>query len=511
MRCDNSASSATYTRSLLSKKEIMLDSFTVGSPKERTNSDSHIRSGVLSAAGTTAAAVVLLPLATSVARSRKWLLAIIILDIPLQIGAHLYWSEDLGASGALGGLEISVTTVAMLGLYFLWFVGYISRKEQERQISLRSALPLTLYLVFEAVSLLAARNPVLGLYEVILTAQLLLLFVYLTNWIQTRRDVAFVMRVLLIGLMLEAGIIIALTINGHDVEIPGLPGHTLLAGTTEEGEEFSRPSGTLASPNVAGSYLSIMLTLAIGLLLFTRIHSWHKTAALVSVGMGTVALLFTYSREGWLALFCSMLLLCCAGWRLLPVRHRLVIVGVPAALLVSLMFDTPLSQRLLEGDEGAASSRIVLNNLAIRVIEDHPVIGVGANNFTLNLREYATSEVMGEWLYAVHNKYLLIWAEAGLGALLAYLWFLFASLRRGWRCWKDKDPLYSPLALALVCGICALMICNMFQADRGRPLMQLLIVFAALVGTIQPWTTSAFNGRTISHIRVETIAQRQFA
>src|SRR6266699_4525460 len=100
MRCDNSASSATYTRSLLNKKEIMLDNFTVGSPTERTNSESHIRSGVLSAAGTTAAAVVLLPLAASVARFRKWLLAIIILDIPLQIGAHLYWSEDLGASGA---------------------------------------------------------------------------------------------------------------------------------------------------------------------------------------------------------------------------------------------------------------------------------------------------------------------------------------------------------------------------------------------------------------------------
>jgi O-antigen ligase len=489
----------------------MLGNFKVGGTAERPKFRSHIGSAVLSSAGTTVATAILFPLATSVTGGRKVLLAIIILDIPLQIGAHLYWSEELGASGALGGLEISVTTVAMLSLYFLWFVGYISRRELEQKISLRPALPLTLYLMFAVVSLLAARNPVLGLYEVVLTAQLLLLFVYLTNWLQTRRDVAFVMRVLLIGFILEAGIIIALKINGYDVEIPGLPGHTLLAGTTEGGGEFSRPSGTLASPNVAGSYLSIMLTLAIGLLLFTRSRSWCKTVALVSVGIGTVALLFTYSREGWLALFCSMLLLCCAGWRLLRVRHRLLIVGVPTALLVSLMFDTPLSQRLLEGDEGAASSRIVLNKLAITVIEDHPVIGVGANNFTLNLREYATSEVMGEWLYAVHNKYLLIWAEAGLGALLAYLWFLFASLRRGWQCWKDKDPLYSPLALALVCGICALMICNMFQADRGRALMQLLIVFAALVRTIEPWTRSAFNGRTISPIRVATIAQRQFA
>src|SRR6266536_144291 len=120
MRCDNSASSASHTRSLLSKKETMLGNFTVGGPAERTNCRSCIGSAVLSSAGTTVATAILFPLATSVTRLRKVLLAIIILDIPLQIGAHLYWSEDLGASGALGGLEISVTTVAMLSLYFLW-------------------------------------------------------------------------------------------------------------------------------------------------------------------------------------------------------------------------------------------------------------------------------------------------------------------------------------------------------------------------------------------------------
>jgi len=463
----------------------------------------------LSAAGSAVAGGVLLPFAVSVTVLRKLLLAIMILDIPLQIGAHLFWSEELGESGAVGGLEVSVTTVALCSLYLLWFVGHVSRRETGPTVSLSPALPLALYLMFEAVSLLAARNPTVGLYEVFLTVQMLLLYVYLINWVRTRREVAFVIKILLLGLVLEAGIMIAVKISGHDVQIPGLPGHTILAGEPDGAEEFSRLGGTLVSPNVAGSYLSIMLTVVIGLLLLTRLRAWYKTVALISISLGIIALLFTYSREGWLALFCSTVFLCCVSWRGLRLNKRLMVAGAMAAVLVSLLSDTELSRRLRDNDDSGAHSRIALNKVAIRMIEDHPIIGVGANKFTLNLRNYATREFMGEWLYAVHNKYLLIWAETGLGSLLAYLWFLAASLRRGWQCWKHKDPLYSPPALALVCGVCALMICDMFQSDRGRPLVQLLMVLTALIGTTWSWMKSTSNGHRGSPIRGEAILARQ--
>jgi O-antigen ligase len=489
----------------------MAGNYQIAAPAKRTEFPSHSGAGVLSVAGNAIASTVLLPLAASITNLRKVLLAIIILDVPLQVGTHLFWSEELAAIGALGGLEISLTTVALAILYFSWFVGYVSKRESENKISLRPALPLALYLIFEAVSLLDAADPILGSYEVLLMAQMLFLFIYLLNWIQTRRDVAFVIRMLLIGLILEAGIMIAVKLGGHDVEIPGMPGHTLQAGDAEGTERFARVGGTFASPNVAGSYLSITLTIMIGLLLLTRLRTLYKAAMIVSVSLGLIALVATYSREGWLALLCSTLLLCYIGWRSLRSSRKLILVGAFGALCLSLLSDTMLSRRLFENDEGAASSRIVLNKVAISMIEDHPILGVGANNFTLNLRNYATHEVMGEWLYAVHNKYLLVWAEAGLGGLIAYLWFVSASVRNAWRCWKHNVPLYSPLALALMCGISALMICNLFQADRGRPLMQLLIVLAAVIGTIHSWTAPGFDGRTNSSIPVEVTPRHQFA
>src|SRR5436853_3598497 len=50
------------------------------------------------------------------------LLAIVILDIPFQFGTHLFYREEDAAVGALGGLSISATTIALAGLYLSWFI-----------------------------------------------------------------------------------------------------------------------------------------------------------------------------------------------------------------------------------------------------------------------------------------------------------------------------------------------------------------------------------------------------
>src|SRR5467141_67221 len=50
------------------------------------------------------------------------LLAIIILDIPFQFGTHLFYREVEAARGALWGLSISATTIALAGLYVSWFI-----------------------------------------------------------------------------------------------------------------------------------------------------------------------------------------------------------------------------------------------------------------------------------------------------------------------------------------------------------------------------------------------------
>src|SRR5258708_31336045 len=47
------------------------------------------------------------------------------------------------------------------------------------------------------------------------------------------------------------------------------------------------------------------------------------------------------------------------------------------------------------------------SNLAFRMISDHPLLGVGSNNFSTVMEGYVTRELQRGFLYTVHNKYLL--------------------------------------------------------------------------------------------------------
>ena len=118
------------------------------------------------------------------------------------------------------------------------------------------------------------------------------------------------------------------------------------------------------------------------------------------------------------------------------------------------------------------------------MIADNPVLGVGANNFTSAMDQYATSEFRHEWLWAVHNKYLLILAETGIGGLLAYVAFLLSILRKGWQCWKLGDSVLSPLALGLVAAIAGHMVHQGVDLFRDRPLQQLLLLVAGLLAAM---------------------------
>ena len=241
-----------------------------------------------------------------------------------------------------------------------------------------------------------------------------------------------------------------------------------------------RIGGTIGVPNVAGAYLSVMLAAAAGVL-FTdmgKIYQWLSAAVL---GSGGVALIFTYSRGAWIALVFAIIVLCFVVWRQRGTSLKVPIAILAVLTLLYVPFGSSISARLFGDDQGSANSRIPLDRLAFRMIGDNLLLGVGANNFTVAMDQYATSEFRREWLWAVHNKYLLILAETGIGGLLAYLAFLLSTLRRGWQCWRLGDSQFAPLALGFVAGIAGHMVHQSVDLFRDRPLQQLLWLSAGLL------------------------------
>lgn len=119
------------------------------------------------------------------------------------------------------------------------------------------------------------------------------------------------------------------------------------------------------------------------------------------------------------------------------------------------------------------------------MISENPVLGIGANNFAFEIDRFTPPELKGRFLYVVHNQYLLVRSETGIGGLFAFLWFLLSTIRRGWQCWKIQGVLFSPLALAFLLAIIGSMEHMFFDIYHSRVAMELLCLFAALITSMK--------------------------
>jgi O-antigen ligase len=156
-------------------------------------------------------------------------------------------------------------------------------------------------------------------------------------------------------------------------------------------------------------------------------------------------------------------------------------VAAAILLIASLAFYDTVQRRLTGDDGGSAESRIPLMRTAVRMIADHPLLGVGANNYGAVLEDYTSTSGWDEWIWTVHNKYLLVWAEGGIGALLAFVWFLTTTFRKGWQTWKAADPALSMCALACTAAAISHTIHLHLDLFSGREQVQLLWLMCALI------------------------------
>lgn len=421
--------------------------------------------------------VVLTPfVAMVVGNAQRFLLAVIILEIPLGIDVHLRYQESAAELGAVGGLNLSLTTLCLALLYALWLAQLLARQAAPSPWLLRNSLPPITYLTIVGLSLFLARDITLASFYILMLLQALLLYMYIIYAIRMRKDVRFVVVMLLVGLALQGLIMIAVRFTGFELDIASV-------STRIHGDFGLRGGGTIGSPNGAAGYLVLLLAPALGVLLGR--WGWQlKWLAAFAFGLGLVALLITQSRGGWAAFAVSVALFYALAWYRGWLSPKVHLAALAVLLLFAAVSQDDIATRLSADDRGAAYSRVPLMRLAFQIIQDNPLLGVGANNFAVVLKQYVTPEFSREWIYTVHNQFLLVWAETGFVALAAFLWFLATVLRRGWRVWKLGDPLLSPLVLSFAVAIVGHMVHMSVDIFNGRPHVQTLWLIAGLITAI---------------------------
>jgi putative inorganic carbon (HCO3(-)) transporter len=213
---------------------------------------------------------------------------------------------------------------------------------------------------------------------------------------------------------------------------------------------------TLENPNLLAGYLIPILPLALVALLRWR-SPWLRLFALTSFLLGAVAMLFTYSRGGWIGMVLALavlgLLLLLRFSRLLsaPLKRwlpPLTIAFVVLALVVAAVKVEPLRVRLMSMAAGREDSsnnfRINVWLAAIEMIQDRPWLGIGPGNTIFNLI-YPLYQQPRFTALSAYSVPLELAVETGIPGLLAVFGLLITSLQIG------ISQIYRDLFLSLPC------------------------------------------------------------
>ncbi len=205
-----------------------------------------------------------------------------------------------------------------------------------------------------------------------------------------------------------------------------------LGYTTNQSQFLFRPSGHTGHPTFFASFLSMVFIYDLNLLLKQK--QKLKLPYLLNLGacvFSFLAIIMTYSRSSWLAIFLAFVILVLfyfkkvAGFRKIFAKIKIwLIVVLPLSLVLISNILLRLDSIFYVFSLGTGKGRIQLVQEAWQMIKKFPLWGVGLNQFTPVMIQQNVSGAAEYFLYPVHNTWLLFASEIGLlglGSILAFI------------------------------------------------------------------------------------------
>jgi O-antigen ligase len=207
----------------------------------------------------------------------------------------------------------------------------------------------------------------------------------------------------------------------------------LRKGSVVTGERLSGAAGSFYdNPNDLATALSIALPLCLGFALRKNagLRRWPWILSILAM---MYAVFLTESRSGLLALAVSVGA-CLWEFGIRGGRRYMLIIAAGAALVLMLVagkglaarfagtFGSDLSTPSARVAHGSALERREMFRKSVEVTLQHPLLGVGPNNF---------NSINGHWR-ETHNNFTQYSSEGGIPALILFLmilWRAFANLR----------------------------------------------------------------------------------
>jgi O-antigen ligase len=239
-----------------------------------------------------------------------------------------------------------------------------------------------------------------------------------------------------------------------------------------QGQDVYRINALTGDPNHLGIEIAAVLVLLLPL--YLRLERGHRlrTPLMALLAFLLVVELGTLSRSGLLGLLCGLAVLAVPYRRhLLTARFlvplAVVLLGVLAFVAQRAGFFEQVLRSRISTEGRAASTHFVVYEFIPDVLSQHPLFGLGLNNFSVY---YAF--VTGRTNFGPHSFYVALFVETGLvGALVfaSFLVYLFrragATRRIGRALAAAGDPLSArvrPLGWGLTAALVATLASNVF-------------------------------------------------
>lgn len=414
------------------------------------------------------------------------LLLLLAATVAIPIDGHLAYREHIGG---WPGFRIALADVATYLLFALVLLGtWIGRVTNV--IPRRILLLMAVVLFWYAVSALGSKDRVLSIFEIAGTAHSFLL-----AWIVAslfRRDLlGAILAMIALSVLLHGGFAIAQGVTGRPIGAGWFGATSELEPLSLGHEHLVRPGGLFMHPIVFATFLVITLPL-LAARLATQRGFFARCWLLAALAIGAVGLLLSLSRGAWISavIATAVLGVLALRSRLLSPRQvrNIVFTGVALALVFGAAFAPRIYDRFVKSDPSALSSRFDMNTIAFRMIADHPVLGTGINNYTLNLPHYDTKGLMKDFLGPVHNLYFLEAAEVGIPGLLLLITLFGSFLAMGLhQLPRMQDPALQWVAAALLAGLVGLLVTQVADfSARLEPLRSMIwFEIGLLFGVVQ--------------------------
>jgi putative inorganic carbon (HCO3(-)) transporter len=277
-----------------------------------------------------------------------------------------------------------------------------------------------------------------------------------------------------------------LLISGLAVALIGLGMYVFGEGiiTAEGGTQ--RLAGVYGSPNNVALFLGRVVPFALCYLLIpvTPIRRWLGIATLI-IGLGAIALTQSVGAVFIGVPFAlAMVLILVLRQRALRPLLGMVIIG---GILFVILLQFPRFGRVLDFSSGTNFFRLRVWQSAINVIGDHPLTGLGLDQFLYFFRgQYIFPDAWQEPdLSHPHNFILDFWTRLGIGGLFVFGWLQIVFWRRVVSIYRATNS--SPLAQCILIGVTGAMV-NLLGhglVDNSVFVIDLAIIFVFLLAIPQ--------------------------